>query len=172
MDPECPQLSLSVRQTSEMETTMTAIDSKRKKQERIQEVQELIGKFGKNFLTKDLTNYCYKIWEELGRKRTIDITRGQKEIWASAVVLVIARLNFLFDKKNNKNYISMDSVYEYYGTKRGSVGLRAAEIEKACKISIGHEGLCSESISDELTFVELPNGMVLTKAMAKKAGII
>jgi len=155
-----------------METTMTAIDSKRKKQERIQEVQELIGKFGEKFLTEDLTNYCYKIWEELGRKRTIDITRGQKEIWASAVVLVIARLNFLFDKKNNKNYISMDSVYEYYGTKRGSVGLRAAEIEKACKISIGHEGLCSESISDELTFVELPNGMVLTKAMAKKAGII
>ena len=66
----------------------------------------------------------------------------------------------------------MDSVYEYFGTKRGAVGLRAAEIEKACKIYIGHEGLCSQSISDELTFVELPNGMVLTKAMAKKAGII
>ena len=87
-------------------------------------------------------------------------------------MLVIARLNFLFDKKNNKNYISMDSVYEYLGTKRGTVAMRAAEIETVCKISISHEGLCSQNISDELTFIQLPNGMVLTKAMAKKADII
>jgi hypothetical protein len=37
---------------------------------------------------------------------------------------------------------------------------------------MGHEGLCSQEISDELTFIQLPNGMVITKAMAKKHRII
>jgi len=32
--------------------------------------------------------------------------------------------------------------------------------------------LCSAEISDSLTFVELPNGLVLTKKMAREMGIM
>jgi hypothetical protein len=37
---------------------------------------------------------------------------------------------------------------------------------------MGHAGLCDEEISDGLTFVQLSNGVVLTKRMAKEMGII
>ena len=43
---------------------------------------------------------------------------------------------------------------------------RAAEIEKACRIRVGHEELCSPEISDDLTFVQLLNGMVLPRRVA------
>jgi hypothetical protein len=58
------------------------------------------------------------------------------------------------------------------GAKKGTVSARAAEIEKACRIRMGHAGLCSEEISDGLTFVQLSNGIVLSKRMAKEMGMI
>jgi tRNA(Met) C34 N-acetyltransferase TmcA len=66
----------------------------------------------------------------------------------------------------------MDKIWEYFGTKRGMVSVRATEIEKVCKISLGQEGLCSEEISDQFTFIQLPNGMVIPRALAKKEGFI
>jgi hypothetical protein len=42
----------------------------------------------------------------------------------------------------------------------------------ACRIRMGQEGLCQRGISDSLTFVRLPNGMVLSKKMAKEMGIL
>jgi Domain of unknown function (DUF6398) len=106
-------------------------------------------------------------WQE----RSYVITGGTKEVWASAVVYVIARLNFLFDKAS-PNYLTADTICGHFGTKKGTVSARAAEIEKTCQIRVGHEGLCRPEISDELTFVELSNGMVLPKRMAKEMGIL
>ena len=92
-------------------------------------------------------------------------------MWASAVVYVIARLNFLFDRAS-PNYLPPETVCGYFTTKKGTVSARAAEIEKACRIRVGHEGLCSPEISDDLTFVELSNGTVLPKRMAKEMGLL
>jgi hypothetical protein len=86
-------------------------------------------------------------------------------------VCVVARLNFLFDKKND-NYISIDKICDYYGINKRTIEIKANEIESVCKIMIGHEGLCGEEISDALTFIEFENGMVITKEMTKEHGII
>ncbi len=91
-------------------------------------------------------------------------------MWASAVVYVIARLNFLFDQ-NSPNYLPPDEICDYFGTKKSTVSARAAQIEKACRIKMGHEDLCGPEISDSLTLVRLPNGLVLTKQAAKEMGI-
>jgi Domain of unknown function (DUF6398) len=90
---------------------------------------------------------------------------------ASAVLYVVARLNFLFEKKSD-NYISIDKICDYYGTKKGTIEKKANEIESICEILVGHEGLCGEEISDALSFIEFENGVVITKAMAKELGII
>ena len=65
-----------------------------------------------------------------------------------------------------------DAICGFFGTKKGTVCARAAEIEKACRIHVGQEGLCSEEISDSLTFVQFSNGYVMTRQMAKEKGII
>ena len=79
------------------------MDTKEKKQRRIQEVTDLLEKFSKQHLSPELSLYVFKLWEQIGKKRNYIITGGKKEVWACAVVYVIARLNFFFDK-SNPNY--------------------------------------------------------------------
>ena len=140
-----------------------------KKLARIDEVKALLADFSKQHLASapDVACYIEKLWEHIGRKRSYVITGGTKEVWASAVVYVIARLNFLFDKAS-PNYLTADTICGHFCTKKGTVSARAAEIEKARRIRVGHERQCRPEISDELTFVELSNGMVLPKRMARQ----
>jgi len=147
------------------------VDSK--KQARIDEVRALLADFSKQHLASapDVVGYIEKLWDQIGRKRSYVITGGTKAVWASAVVYVIARLNFLFDKAS-PNCLTADTICGHFGTKKGTVSARAAEIEQACRIRVGHEGLCRPQISDELTFVELSNGMVLPKRLAREMGLL
>lgn len=144
---------------------------KKKKQGRAKEISNLINEFCNRYLNDDLRGYAMKLLEKLTRKRTYSITSGRIEIWASAIIWVIARLNFLFDSENSNN-ISTDTICDFFDTKKSTVGNRATDIEKACKIRMGEEGLCNSEISDSLSFVQLPNGIVLTKRMAKEAGLL
>lgn len=142
-----------------------------RKQARIEEVGVLLDAFTQAHLTPELGGYARELWEQIGRKRKYIITGGAKEVWAAAVVYVIARLNFLFDSKN-PNYLTVDDICAFFGTKKTTVSARAADIEKACRIRMGQEGLCSPDIADSLTFVKLQNGMVIPRNMAREAGLI
>ncbi len=147
------------------------MNEKEKKQEREKEISNLINEFCNRYLNDDLRGYAMKLLEKLTRKRTYSIMSGKIEIWASAIIWVIARLNFLFDSQNPNN-ISTDTICDFFDTKKSTVGNKATDIEKACKIRMGEEGLCNSEISDSLSFVQLPNGIVLTKKMAKEAGLL
>ncbi len=147
------------------------MNEKEKKQERAEEISNLINEFCNRYLNDKLQSYAMKLLKTLTRKRTYSITSGRIEIWASAIIWVIARLNFLFDSQNPNN-ISTDTVCDFFDTKKSTVGNKATDIEKACKIRMGEEGLCNSEISDSLSFVQLPNGIVLTKKMAKETGLL
>ncbi|MEA1936312.1 MAG: DUF6398 domain-containing protein, partial [Thermodesulfobacteriota bacterium] len=112
----------------------------------------------------ELQSYALKLCDKLGRKRTISITSGKKEIWASSIIYVIARLNFLFDSES-EFFLSADTICDFFGTKKSTAGSKATQIEKACNLGIGAEGFCSPEISDALTLVELPSGLVVPKNM-------
>jgi hypothetical protein len=142
-----------------------------RKEERIQEVRVLLDAFCEAKLPAEIAGYVHSLWDRIGRKQTYVITGGKKEVWASAVVYVIARLNFLFDR-TSPNYLPPDDICSFFGTKKSTAANKAAEIERACRIQVGQEGLCSPEISESLTFVKLPNGMVIPKSMAREMGLI
>lgn len=142
-----------------------------KKQARIEEVGALLDSFSEDQLTPELSGYVRRLWEQIGRKRTYVITGGKSEVWASAVVYVIARLNFLFDL-SNPDYLSTDDICDFFGTKKSTVSAKAAQIEKACRIRMGQEGLCSPEISDDMTYFQLSDGMIISKRMAKEMGLL
>ena len=142
-----------------------------KKQARIAEVDALLDAFSRERLTPELSGYVRELWGQIGRKRTYVISGGKKEVWASAVVYVIARLNFLFDR-SSPHYLPPDDICSFFGTKKSTVSAKAAEIERTCRIQMGHAGLCSPDISDSLTYVQLSNGMILSKQMAREMGIL
>jgi hypothetical protein len=141
------------------------------KKQRIVQVRQLLEKFSAEHLSGQFSQYVFNLWEQVGRKRNYIITGGAAEVWAAAVVYVIGGLNFLFDR-SNPHYLPPDVICQYFGTKKGTVNTRAKEIEKVCRIRMGQEGLCSAEISDSLTFVQLPNGLVLTKKVAREMGLL
>jgi hypothetical protein len=138
--------------------------AKAEKDERLKEIKELVLAFCEEHLNGELAGYALKLWDMLGQKRKMSITRGRKEIWAASIIYVIARLNFLFDPENEL-FLSADTICDYFGTKKSTVGNKATQIERACDIGLGAEGFCSPEISDALTLVELPNGLVIPKSM-------
>jgi hypothetical protein len=147
-------------------TERTAME-KAKKDERLIEIKELIVSFCVEYLNDELQRYAPRLCETLYRKQKISIASGKKEIWAASIIYAIARLNFLFDSENEL-FLSADTICDFFGTKKSTVGNKATQIEKACNLGIGAEGFCSPEISDALTFVELPNGLVIPKSMLPK----
>jgi len=145
--------------------------TKIEKTERIQEIKELVQAFCNRHLNEELTGYALKLCDKLGRKRTLSIVRGRKEIWAAAIVYVIARLNFLFDMEN-EFFLTADTICDFFGAKKSTVGNKATQIEKACKLGLGAEGFCSPHISDCLTFVQTPDGFILPKSMLAEPEIV
>ena len=144
--------------------------TKVEKTERLNEIKDLVLAFCEEHLDEELYGYALELCDMLGRKRKISITRGKKEIWAASIIYVIARLNFLFDPES-EYFLSGDTVCDFFGTKKSTVGNKATQIEKACKLGLGAEGLCSQEISDALTLVELPNGLVIPKSMLPELDI-
>ncbi|MFC1643498.1 DUF6398 domain-containing protein [Chlamydiota bacterium] len=135
------------------------------KRHRFEEVKKLLLDFSKIHLDNEITGYVFKLWEKLMRKRTLSIERGAKEVWAAAVVCVIARLNFLFDRDNN-NYISAETVYTFFGVNKNTAGNKATMIQKECGLKMGGPGFCRKEITDMFTVVEFSNGFVLPKEFA------
>jgi len=141
------------------------------KDERLREIEALVVSFCVEHLNEDLQGYALRLCDTLGRKRKISMIRGKKEIWAASIIYVIARLNFLFDPENEL-FLSGDTISDFFGTKKSTIGNKAAQIEKACNLGIGAQGYCSPEISDALTLVELPSGLVIPKSMLPKPEIV
>ena len=141
------------------------------RKERVIGIKKLIKSFCETHLDDELEGYAIKLYEELGRKRKIDIRRGKKEIWAASIIYVISRLNFLFDRSHER-FITPDTICDFFGTVKSTTGNKATQIQKECKLAIGAEGYCSPKISDLLTFHQTPDGFIIPKSSITEKEII
>lgn len=113
-----------------------------------------------------LLNYAMPLAE-----KKINLSRGRKEIWAASIVYAIARLNFLFDRENS-NYITTDTICNYFNTRKSTVGNKATQIEEVCNLTIAAKGYCSKHITDSLTFYQTPDGFIVPKSMVENPEIV
>ncbi len=131
--------------------------------ERMSEIKNLLDVYFKQHGNENLRGYAHKLCERIEKEESLSVARGKAEIWATAIVYLIARLNFLFDQ-HNENFLTTESICEFFGTKKTTIRNKAHHIEKACKIEIGEEGLCDPKISDSLKFVQLENGFIVPQS--------
>ncbi|MFQ5602819.1 MAG: DUF6398 domain-containing protein [bacterium] len=135
------------------------------------EIETMLNRFCEKYLNEELRGYAVELCTTLNGKRTINIQRGQPEIWAAAIIYVIARLNFLFDKQN-EYFITVDVISDFFNAKKSTIGNKATQIEKACNLTIGAEGYCSKEITDAFTFYGTPEGFIIPKSMIRDREII
>lgn len=128
------------------------------------EIGAQIERFSELHLDDELRGFCLKLCNMLKKNNNLDISRGKPEIWAASIIYVIARLNFLFDKRN-EYFLEADTICNFFGTKKSTTGNKATVIEKACNLGMGAEGFCRLEISDMMTVVELDNSMIVPRNM-------
>ena len=131
---------------------------------KVMEIKNLLHDFCEEYLNPEIEGYCFKLCDILGRIRKINILRSKSEQWAASIIYVIARLNFLFDQKN-EYHITADDICNYFDTKKSTTGNKATQIEQICNLSIGEEGYCSEEITDMFTYYETEDGFIISKSM-------
>jgi hypothetical protein len=130
------------------------------KAERVAEIAHKIEAFGRIRLDPEHTILALKLCDKVGRMRKLSIKRGRAEIWAAAIISVIARLNFLFDP-DNEVYITADELDDYFGTKKATVSNKAGLIQKAADIYLGDPEFSSAKIAGMFHFYETEDGFVV-----------
>ena len=73
-------------------------------------------------------------------------------------------MNFLFDK-DNEHFLEADTICDHFETKKSTIGSRATQIEKMCKLGLGAKGFCSPDITDSFTFYQTPEGVIIPKKL-------
>lgn len=134
------------------------------KKQRIADIKKLMDDFCQRHLNDEFRGFAHTLCDRIGRKRTISITRGRPEIWAAAIIYVIARVNFLFDK-TQPHSLTADTICDFFNTKKTTTSSKAGLINDACDIHIAEPGLCTRKLEDLLTFYETPDGLIISKSM-------
>ena len=138
-----------------------------KKADRVAAIEAMLTDFGREALNSMYTGFAIKLLNKIARMRKLNIQRGHMEIWAAAIVYVIARLNFLFDPESDM-LLSADTICDYFNTVKSTVGNKASLIQKTCNLYYGAEDFSRQDIIDTFTYVETPEGFVFPKNMLGK----
>ncbi len=124
----------------------------------IAEVENLIIAFAEKSLSTEEQAVCLHIWEKLGRKQKIDITRTRAVIWAPAVIWSFCRANFKYEEG-----ITLDVLCPFFGTKKSTVGNKASEICKMLEIDF---------FNPEFTIKKIQEQNPLNKLVVTENGLI
>jgi hypothetical protein len=142
----------------------------RKNVDRIAGVKRLVEAFGRSSLGPEYTGLALKLCDKVGQMRNLSIQRGRIEIWAAAIVHVIARLNFLFDPQNAV-YFTVDDMNAFFGTKKTTVSNKAGMILKAANIFPGDPDFSSPEIANMFRLYETEDGLLIPASMLDEIGL-
>lgn len=100
------------------------------------------------------------LWKNWVKKREVPFKRGRLTIWASAVIHIVAQLNFLFDKEST-HHISFDNIVGYFNTKKSTIGSKSRNIQSILEI---------DSFSFEFTEKHTLEEILLSTAIVSDEG--
>ncbi len=130
---------------------------------RVAKIESLITGFGRARLDEQHTGLALALCDHISGMDALNLRRGRVEIWAAAIVYVIARLNFLFDR-NSDPFITRDDICTHFGTRKATTANKAAAIEKACGLGLGNPDFCRPEIAGMFRFYETPEGFIVPES--------
>ena len=133
-------------------------------------IKELIDSFTQAYFKddKEISSFVFKLLKKLKDDDFEDISRGKPEIWASAIIHVIARLNFLFDKSMANHLDGFHTICDFFSTHKHTVGNKASHIQVELDIGDGNYDFTREELADAVNIVPLPNGFITTVKHVKE----
>ena len=118
--------------------------------------------FSGQFLSDHAKPCLAAVWKAARECSSLNLTRGDPEIWVAAIAYAFARMNFLLDDEGPQ-HIERSDFFEFFeGCSRSTVTQKATRIEKAVGFCYGHPDFCLPEVVDAIPqFVQLPNGMIV-----------
>lgn len=102
---------------------------------RVFRMKKSLNVFYSNYTSKELHGFATKLIDTIDQNPELHILRGKIAVWTAAVVVVIARMNFLF-YKSSENHMSIDDICDYFGTNKFTIINKASLIQNTCGISM------------------------------------
>jgi len=130
---------------------------------RAEEIGEVISGFCEKYLDEALNGFALALLTCVQKNRRINIFHGKKEQWAAAIVYVIARLNFLFDKEN-KHHITPAMLCDYFSVQKEQTVNKAEQIIKKCGILLADKKYTGKEIISLFKFYKTKVGFVVPKS--------
>lgn len=124
------------------------------------QIKHLMEDFCVNHLDAELNSYALNLFETISQESPHPAFRGKSEIWATSIIYVIARLNFLFDKKSD-NALSINELCNYFNVIKSTIGNKATQIEKMYAISYGDKKYTKPEIAKSFEFYMTPEGFIV-----------
>ncbi len=126
-------------------------------------IEKLIVSFCKIYLNKSCEDLCIKIKKDYLKKIPNAYCRGEENIWAASFIWAMAKANFIVDSFEYPEF-GFDTVCEFFGTKKSTVGNKAGKIRKTLNIDYFNvEYLLDDSPIDKLlsSFTMTPEGFIV-----------
>jgi len=94
---------------------------------------DITEKFCKQHLNEEYADFSRRMAAALSRKRPSPLTQGKPEIWASAIVYALGRVNFLFDK-TQEPHMRADELCSLMGVSQSTASAKSSKILDALDI--------------------------------------
>ncbi|MEM6319588.1 MAG: DUF6398 domain-containing protein [Bacteroidota bacterium] len=107
---------------------------KEKLNDRVLTIDAIVSSFCKEKLNDEYKVVLDKVIGKLKRKRPSPLLRGKESIWAAGIIHAIGHVNFLGDR-SFEPYATLEDICDFTGTKKSSVGAKAADIRKMLKMN-------------------------------------
>ena len=119
--------------------------------EKTQQLVEMTSGFCDEYIDEEYKQLCEKLIRKMARKRKVPFLSGRMEIWASTVIHVIGKVNFLHDK-SFEPYASLDDICGYFGTSKSTVTQKSKRIRETMKIDMFDDEFSTEYIRENNPF--------------------
>ncbi|MBN1843833.1 MAG: SEC-C domain-containing protein [Deltaproteobacteria bacterium] len=129
-----------------------------------QVIRRMIEDFGREQLDETYTGFALRLCDRLDSGREFSLRRGRPEIWAAAIIHVIAYLNFLFDEERELTITARD-LCTFFGVKQQTVANKALQIRRECDLRYGTRDFSAPDIVKMFNFVQTEEGLILPEGM-------
>ena len=99
-----------------------------------EEITAIIAEFCAANLDEEYARLGRRLAAKLARKRPSPLLRGDRRIWAAAIVYTIGRVNFLSDP-STQPYLRTDQLAELFGVKQHTMANKGRLIMDMFRIS-------------------------------------
>ncbi len=127
-------------------------------------IKLMIESFGQRNALEPIAVLAVKLCRRLETGDEFSLDRGRPEIWAGAILYVIAQINFLFDP-DSSDYIRPQDLCSDLDTNQRTVSSKALLIRRTCDIGFAEPEYMVPEILDMFSFVETKEGFIMPASM-------